>query len=163
MTRTSLDHHNCSFARTVDIIGDRWSLMILRDAFFGISRFSQFKQRLGITQAVLSARLAHLVDHELLQREAMGEDGGREAYRLTDKGRALFPVVVALMQWGDRHIHGEGGEPLLLLDGASKNALDRISVTVAGKPIAPRQIRLAAGPGATAQTKRLVEQVKSRA
>jgi DNA-binding HxlR family transcriptional regulator len=157
MTRTSLDHHNCSYARTVDVIGDRWSLMILRDAFFGIRRFSQFKERLGITQAVLSARLSHLVDHELLVRKAVGEDGSREEYRLTNKGRALFPVVVTLMQWGDHWVHGEVGPPLLLFDATTGEALDQMAVTAAGSAISSQQIGLAAGPGATQQTRQLIE------
>ena len=158
MTRTSLDHHNCSFARTVDVIGDRWSLMILRDAFFGIQRFSQFKLRLGITQAVLSSRLSHLIEHELLRREATDGEGAREEYRLTNKGRALFPAVVALMQWGDQWVHGDIGAPLVLLDRASGKAIDRLSVTAAGNVTGPQQIALAAGPGATLETRRLIAQ-----
>ena len=159
MTRTSLDHHNCSFARTVDLIGDRWSLMILRDAFFGVRRFSQFKQRLGITQAVLSARLSHLVDHGVLAREVIDEDGSREQYRLTDKGRGLFPVVVALMQWGDQWVHGHTGPPLLLADADSGAALDKLAVTASGRAVQPQRIVIAAGPGATLETQRLLKQV----
>lgn len=162
MTRTSLDHHNCSFARTVDIIGDRWSLMILRDAFFGVRRFSQFKQRLGITQAVLSARLSHLVEHDLLRREVLGEDGSREEYRLTDKSRALFPVVVALMQWGDRWVHADTGAPLLLLDAETRKPLDRLAVTAGGRAANPQRLRIKPGPGATPQTRQLIEQMKSQ-
>jgi DNA-binding HxlR family transcriptional regulator len=158
MTRTSLDHHNCSFARAVDIIGDRWSLMILRDAFFGVRRFSQFKRRLGITQAVLSARLSHLIEQELLERAAIDAELSREEYRLTDRGRALFPVVVALMQWGDRWVHGDIGAPLVLRDRNSGKAIDPLRVTAAGSPTGPRQIVITAGPGATAETRRLVSQ-----
>lgn len=158
MTRTSLDHHNCSFARTVDLVGDRWSLMILRDAFFGIRRFSLFKQRLGITQAVLSARLSHLVDCGLLRREAIDEDGSREEYRLTNKGRALFPVVVALMQWGDQWVHGEQGAPLILFDAGTGAELDRLSITAAGAAVQPQRIGIAAGPGATLHTQQLFNQ-----
>jgi DNA-binding HxlR family transcriptional regulator len=158
MTRTSLDHHNCSFARTVDLIGDRWSLMILRDAFFGVRRFSQFKQRLGITQAVLSARLSQLVDHGLLAREVIDETGSREQYRLTDKGRGLFPVVIALMQWGDQWVHGETGAPLLLSDAASGAVIDKLAVTASGRAVKPQRIGIAAGPGATLETQRLLRQ-----
>lgn len=157
MTRTSLDHHNCSFARTVDIIGDRWSLMILRDAFFGVRRFSQFKHRLGITQAVLSARLTHLVDAELLVRQAVGDDGTREEYHLTDKGRALFPAVVALMQWGDQWIHGDVGAPLELLDRQTAKAVDPLRVTADGVDVDVRRIALAPGPGATPETRRRLQ------
>lgn len=148
MTRTSLDHHNCSFARTVDVIGDRWSLMILRDAFFGVRRFSQFKHRLGITQAVLSARLSHLVENQLLRRRPVEDDGSREEYQLTDKGRALFPVVVALMQWGDQWIHGDVGAPVKLIGRETAQGVDPLRVTVDGVPVDVRQIALAPGPGA---------------
>jgi DNA-binding HxlR family transcriptional regulator len=157
MTRTSLDHHNCSFARTVDVIGDRWSLMILRDAFFGVRRFSQFKRRLGITQAVLSARLSHLVDHKLLDRRPSDDDGAREEYHLTDKGRALFPVVVALMQWGDRWIHGEVGAPLELLDRRTERGLDQLAVTAGGVEVDVREVTLAPGPGATSETRQRLQ------
>lgn len=136
--------------------------MILRDAFFGIRRFSQFKQRLGITQAVLSARLSHLVEHELLRRNAIGEDGLREEYRLTAKGRALLPIVVAFMQWGDQWIHGDTGAPLLLLDQATGRTVDALTVTADGRITAADQLAFAAGPGATMETKQLVDRIGRR-
>lgn len=152
MTRTPLDHHNCSFARTVDIIGDRWCLMILRDAFYGVRRFSEFKQRLGITQAVLSARLGHLGSHDLLTREPAEGGSSRADYRLTRKGKALFPVVIALMQWGDEWIHGEIGPPIVLLDRSHARRVDRISVTAGGVAKTAHDLTFECGPGATQET-----------
>lgn len=156
MTRTSLDHHNCSYARAVDVIADRWSLMILRDAFFGVRRFSQFKRHLGITQAVLSARLSHLVENDLLSRQPVDDEGGREEYNLTEKGKALFPVVVALMQWGDQWIHGDVGAPLELLDRNTAQLLDPLRVTAGGEEIQLGRVTLRPGPGATAETRQRI-------
>ena len=162
MTRTSLDHHNCSFARTVDIIGDHWSLMILRDAFYGVRRFSQFKRDLGVTQAVLSSRLTSLVEHGLLSREPIGTDKAREEYRLTTRGRDLFPVVVSLMQWGDRWLHHETGAPVILTDSQSGVAIDRIEVSAGGLPRRPECLSFSPGPGATPETANILRQANVR-
>ncbi|WP_108811725.1 winged helix-turn-helix transcriptional regulator [Sphingorhabdus sp. Alg231-15] len=153
MTRTSLDHHNCSFARTVDIIGDRWTLMILRDAFYGVRRFSQFKERLGITQAVLSARLAHLVDYDMLTKEPIEEGATREDYRLTEKGMSLFPVIIGLMQWGDAWIHEKTGAPILVCDKENGTPVDPLKVSVKDESREPRSLAFRLGPGANAATK----------
>ena len=152
MTRTSLDHHNCSFARTVDMIGDRWTLMILRDAFYGIRRFTDFKRRIGVTQAVLSARLAKLVDNGLLEKQPVDEEGAREEYRLTPRGRDFFPVVVALMQWGDRNVHGDKGPPVELFDAATGAEMDRVDVSAGGTAVDLRQVGFRPGPGARPET-----------
>ena len=152
MTRTSLDHHNCSFARTVDIIGDQWSLMILRDAFYGVRRFGEFKRRLGVTQGVLAARLAHLVEHDILERQPVSEGAAREAYKLTVRGRALFPVVVALTQWGDCYLHNEEGAPVRLFDKRTGAAVDRIDVRSAGEAVKLSDIGFEPGPGAQEAT-----------
>jgi DNA-binding HxlR family transcriptional regulator len=152
MTRTSLDHHNCSFAQTVDRIGDKWTLMILRDAFYGVRRFGDFKRRIGMTQAVLSARLAKLVDDGLMRKVPMKEDGRREEYRLTETGRDLFPAIVALVQWGDRNMHKEKGAPVELYDGDNGHLLDRIEASSSNAPIDLRKVRFRPGPGATHET-----------
>jgi DNA-binding HxlR family transcriptional regulator len=162
MTRTSLDHHNCSFARTIDILGDRWSLMILRDAFYGVQRFSKFKERLGITQAVLSARLAHLVQQEILERKVNDDGGATQAYLLTPKGKALFPVMVSLMQWGDDWIHAGMGPPIILEDKASGATIDKLQVTLNGQAVALRNISFATGPGASDATQAAVANARSR-
>ena len=152
MTRTSLDHHNCSFARTVDMIGDRWTLMILRDAFYGIRRFTDFKRRIGVTQAVLSARLAKLVDHGLLDKQPVDGESVREEYRLTSRGRDLFPVVVALMQWGDRNVHFDEGPPVELFDTFTGAEMDRVEVSAGGTAIDLRKVGFRPGRGAKLET-----------
>lgn len=110
-----------------------------------------------ITQAVLSARLSHLVENGLLKRRAVADDGAREEYHLTGKGRALFPAVVALMQRGDHLIHGDVGAPLELHDRQTTNAVDPLQVTAADAEVDVRQLLLTPGPGATSETRRRLQ------
>lgn len=102
---------NCSIAATLELVGEKWTLLILREAFFGVRRFEDIQRGVGCARNLLSARLAKLVEHEILGREPYREPGRRQRYeyRLTEKGKDLFPVVVALMDWGDRWAAGDGG------------------------------------------------------
>src|SRR5919106_1910122 len=95
---------NCSIRRTLDVVGEKWTLLVLREAFYGVPRFAEFHRALGCARNVLSARLKTLVDEGLLAREPYREPGSRprDEYRLTEKGLELFPAVIALMEWGDR-------------------------------------------------------------
>jgi DNA-binding HxlR family transcriptional regulator len=112
MQRTSFEEMNCSIARTLDVIGEWWTPLILRDAFFGVTRFEEFQRRLGIARNILAARLDALVSHGVLDRRPYDEARGRCDYVLTAKGKALWPVLVAIRQWGDEWIAGEGKEPV---------------------------------------------------
>ena len=103
----------CSVARSVAVIGDRWTLMILRDCFLGVRRFESFQERLGISRTIIADRLKHLTEEGVLRRVAYQEHPVRHEYRLTDKGLDLHPVVMAIVHWGDRHYAGEAGPPLL--------------------------------------------------
>jgi DNA-binding HxlR family transcriptional regulator len=105
---------NCSIAATLEQVGEKWTLLILREAFFGVRRFEDIQRGVGCARNLLSARLAKLVELEILRREPYREPGSRQRYeyRLTDKGKELFPVVVALMDWGDRWAVGESGPPI---------------------------------------------------
>jgi DNA-binding HxlR family transcriptional regulator len=103
----------CSVARSVAVIGDRWTLMILRDCFLGVRRFEAFQERLGISRTIIADRLKHLTEEGVLRRVAYQEHPTRYEYRLTDKGLELHPVVMAIVHWGDRHYAGEAGPPLL--------------------------------------------------
>jgi DNA-binding HxlR family transcriptional regulator len=102
---------SCSIARSVGVLGERWTFLILREAFLGATRFSEFRDRLDIAPDVLTARLATLVDFGVLTREPYREPGarGRDAYLLTDAGRELDVVLGALQQWGDRHLPWPAG------------------------------------------------------
>ena len=99
---------NCSLARALEVVGERWTLMIIRDAFFGVRRFSDFATQLGIPRAVLTSRLKSLVDEGVLARE--DGPGSSVEYRLTDKGIALWPIVRSMMAWGDEHYSPTGAK-----------------------------------------------------
>lgn len=111
----------CSVAAATEFIGDRWSLLVLREAFMGIRRYDDFLRNTGCSTAVLANRLKKLVDAGILRKESYRVDGERprSAYRLTQKGVDLLPVIVGLLQWGDRHAAGPGGGPVLLRDRRS--------------------------------------------
>jgi DNA-binding HxlR family transcriptional regulator len=110
------DPEPCSIARTLDLVGEKWSLVVLREAFLGVRRFDDLRRRTGAPRQVLSARLARLVDAGVLRRVPYQEPGRRtrEEYRLTRAGVELFPVLVALMRWGDAHLDQPDGPPLEL-------------------------------------------------
>lgn len=99
---------HCPVVRSVDIVGDRWSLLIVRDAFDGMSRFGDFQRNLGVARNILSDRLAKLVNAEVLQIRPASDGSAYMEYALTERGKSLFAVVVALRQWGESHLFDEG-------------------------------------------------------
>ena len=103
-----------SASRALELVGERWSLLILRETFFGVRRYGEFARNLSIPRPTLSARLKTLVDAGLLDRVRYATDPDRHEYRLTQAGRELFPAVVVLMRWGDKHLAGPEGPPILL-------------------------------------------------
>lgn len=105
----------CSVARTLSVIGDRWTLLVLRDAFLRTRRFEDFQRRLGVTRHLLADRLRKLVDAGILEKVRYQEKPPRYEYKLTEKGRDLHPVIVSLLRWGDRWMVDEAGPPLTLL------------------------------------------------
>jgi len=113
MKWTELSAEPCSLARSVAVIGDRWTLMLLRDCFLGIRRFEDFERRLGISRSLIAERLKRLVEEGVLRREAYQDRPVRHEYRLTDKGLDLHPVMMAIVHWGDMHYAGETGPPLI--------------------------------------------------
>ena len=108
----------CSIARTLDVVGERWSLLILRDAFYGVRRFDDFQHDLGVARNILTDRLNKLVGHGVLEKTPYEERPVRYEYRLTDKGRDLLPVLLTMMSWGDRWA-GEGAAPPVTLTHTS--------------------------------------------
>ncbi|HEY9417180.1 MAG TPA: helix-turn-helix domain-containing protein [Pseudonocardia sp.] len=111
MATSKLLESSCSIARSVGVLGERWTFLILREAFMGASRFGEFRERLGIAPDVLSTRLATLVEFGVMTREPYRDPGGRgrDAYLLTDMGRELDVLLGALQQWGDRHLPWAAG------------------------------------------------------
>src|SRR5687768_7420595 len=112
MRRTSFEDMHCSVARTLDVVGEWWTMLIIRDAFRGVRRFEDFQRSLGIARNVLTARLQRLVDEGVIERRPYQDNPLRHEYRLTAKGLDLYPVLVSLMQWGDRWKAGRAGPPL---------------------------------------------------
>jgi len=104
LKREYIGQELCSVARTLEIIGDRWTWLIIRDAFLGISRFGEFEESLGVAPNVLQDRLARLVDEGIFERKAYSDHPARHEYLLTQKGDDLFTALNALRQWGDRHL-----------------------------------------------------------
>jgi DNA-binding HxlR family transcriptional regulator len=97
------ENQDCAMARALEVVGERWTLLIVRDAFYGVRRFNDFQAHLDIPKAVLSDRLAGLVDEDILERTPDPRHAGRYLYELTPAGRDLWPVLSALLSWGDRH------------------------------------------------------------
>lgn len=113
MRWNELAEQECSLARTLAVIGDRWTLLVLREAFLRVRRFEDFQQNLGIARRVLSERLAHLTAEGVLEKHPYQDRPLREEYRLTQKGLDLYPSLMALIQWGDKHYAGPEGPPVL--------------------------------------------------
>ena len=120
MKRKCLETAKCPIARTLDVIGDWWSLLIVRDAFFGKRRFSEFHKSLGLAKNILCARLQKLVSHGIFEAVPAPCGSAYQEYALTDKGRRLYLVLVALRQWGENFLFKEGELDLLLVDRESR-------------------------------------------
>jgi DNA-binding HxlR family transcriptional regulator len=160
MGRKRFDQMNCGIAQALEALGDWWTLLIIRDAFFGARRFSEFERSLGIAKNVLSARLEHLVDHRILERVDVGEEGERFEYRLTAKGEALLTVLTAMREWSDEWVFGRGREPLIVRDRRSGRRLRKLRVTDAeGRVLTRRDLRAEPGPGASGGTIRRFRKV----
>ena len=108
---------NCSIARSLEVVGERWTLLILRDAFLGVTRFERFQERLGVARNVLAARLKSLVEHGVFETRLYSERPPRSEYVLTAKGRALSPVLLTMAAWGDAHVYGDAGGPIRFMHG----------------------------------------------
>lgn len=119
MKRTRLEESTCPVARSLDIIGDWWSLLIVREAFDGVTRFSAFQKNLGIARNILSDRLRKLTGEEIMESVPDPNGGAHQEYRLTAKGRDLLPVVVSLRQWGEKHLFAPGETHSRLVDSVS--------------------------------------------
>ncbi len=162
MSKKRFNEMNCAVAQSLEAIGDWWSLLIIREALFGTTRFSDFSKILGISTNILTNRLAHLVEHEILQRVDIGADGKRYEYRLTRKGASLGTAILALQQWSDRWICGKGNEPVVLFDAESGAQIPQLSLKNAdGTPYNSSNIVAKAGPGANDATRRRYEAVPS--
>ena len=131
----------CSVARALSVVGDRWTMLVLRDAFLRTRRFEDFQRQLGVTRHLLADRLRKLVEAGILEKVRYQEKPARYEYRLTEKGLDLYPIVVSLLRWGDRWMAGDDAPPLTLVH---KNCGHRMHPTLVcpdcGEPLGPRDV-----------------------
>ena len=147
MKRSNVAHLNCSIARTLEIVGEWWTLLVVRDVFLGLRRFDDIQRDLGISRNILSDRLATLVDHDILERRQYQERPERFEYHLTPRGADLFPVLASLLRWGDRWASPEG-PPLRLVHRECGHDTGGLTTCPAcGAEVGPRDVRLKKGPG----------------
>lgn len=153
--RKRFSRMNCSIAQTLEVVGEWWTLLILREALlFGATKFGEFRRRLEIADNILSERLRKLTKEGIFKRVRSGKGTRRSEYHLTEMGQALLPVVMALMQWGDRWIAQDRGVPVRVLEKESGEEVPEITVrSRRGRSLTQADIILAAGPGANAATR----------
>ena len=146
---------DCNLARSFELIGDHWTLLILRSAMYGVRRFDDFQENLGIARNVLTARLKKLVEAGIFRKTAYRERPLRHEYRLTDKGAALFTVIVGLKQWGDRYgVAARSGKPMDLVNRGDGRPLDPVLIDAeTGRKLELTNVRAVAGPGAVQATR----------
>ena len=151
------DAQTCSIARTLEIVGERWSLLILRDVLLGVRRFDDLQGELGIARNVLAARLERLVEAGILERHPYRQRPVRHEYRLTEKGLDLWPVLVEMMQWGDRHAPSPGGPPMVIRHKECTGTVGPHRIcTDCGALLEVRDVVAEAGPGASPNNPLLV-------
>ena len=149
--RESYSAENCSVKRALDVVGEKWTLLVLREAFYGARRFEQFQAHVGCARNLLSERLNTLVEGGVLQRVPYREPGQRERheYHLTDKGRDLLPAVVALMQWGDRWEADPDGPPVEIIHRDCGHPVELVlRCSHDDVPLTARDTQPRPGPGA---------------
>lgn len=169
--RTDFAQERCPVARAMAVLGERWAILILREAFYGTTRFDAFERALGIAPNILAARLRALVEHGVLRKVAVegGRPGGRTEYRLTDKGRDAYPTFLALKQWGDRWMappeDAPAGPVIEVVERRTGHPVE-VAIVPAGTvpPMTVRDVLALPGPGATpALRERLGTMHKDRA
>jgi DNA-binding HxlR family transcriptional regulator len=147
MKRTSLENADCPIARSLDAIGDWWSLLIIRDAFLGIRRFSEFQKNIGLAKNILTVRLRALIDHGILTTAPASDGSAYQEYVLTAKGRGLFPILVALRQWSEEFSADAKGFPTLLVDRDKGQPVRKLELRAAdGRLLGQDDTELKANP-----------------
>ena len=158
-----LEEEPCSLARTVAVIGDRWSLLILRDCFLRIRRFDEFQSSLGITRHLLADRLKKLVRFGVLRKVPYQEAPKRYEYILTQKGLDLYPIMMALVHWGDTHMVDERGRPLLHEHRKCGKMFDPVMVcSECGDSLSAREVHVHPGPGARPSLEKVAHDKKAK-
>ena len=146
---------DCQIVGMMHLFGDFWTWLIIREAFYGSTRFGDFQRNTGVAKNLLSERLSQLVEAGVLEKRDVGVQGTRFAYRLTEKGEALFPVLVAMFQWSSEHLYGEGRAPVAMLDRTTGAPIARVETrSEDGRALSHRDIDIRPGPGASSATLR---------
>ena len=154
------DPLNRSIGHVLEIIGEGWAILIIREAYFGTRRFEEFQRQLGIARNILTARLKKLCQNEILDRVPIKEGAKRHEYLLTTKGKELMPLLIALTQWGDKWIFGENAEPVIFMDRENLQPIEKIKVySSKGTQLRPRDIVVVAGPGASIEAKKRIDEL----
>ena len=149
----------CPIAAMLNIVGDRWVWLIVREAFYGATRFSEFERNIGIAKNLLSDRLSFLVDEGILDKQDIGENGTRYAYTLTDKGASLDTVMIAMFQWGNEHLYESGETPVDIRERASGQPIKKLEIKAeSGRALTLSDLSILPGASASEATrKRLAE------
>lgn len=153
MQRKSFRNMQCPVARSLERIGEWWSILILRDAFLGATRFDQFQKSLGIAPNMLTRRLNKLVESGLLERHRYSDHPPRDEYRLTERGHDFRPVLWSLLAWGNRHFAPEGPSVVLVSAETGQRADPILVDRVSGLPMTSSRFKSAAGPAADQHTR----------
>jgi DNA-binding HxlR family transcriptional regulator len=143
MLRNDYEGQVCSIANTLELVGERWTLLVIREVFNGNRRFGEMQKSLGVARNVLTTRLQRLVDEDILERRPYSERPERYEYFLTEKGLDLWPLMISMMQWGDKHMPSPGGRPMVIVHkGECGGEIDdRRICTRCGKPLGVREVR----------------------
>lgn len=145
----------CPVAAMLNLFGDHWTWLIVREAFYGATRFSEFRRQTGIARNLLAERLALLVDEAVLEKHNISETGTRYAYRLTAKGQTLLPVFITMSQWGNEHIFGADRQPVEIIERATGKPIGPVGPTGCnGRPLDLDDLAVTPGPGASRATRR---------
>jgi DNA-binding HxlR family transcriptional regulator len=148
MERLDYSSNDCSVARSLGIIGDRWTMLVLREAFWGVKRFDRLQDNLGIARNILADRLQKLVANEILERRRYQERPERFEYVLTQKGIDLWPAIVALLEWGDRYVADEATPPVVLVHkDCGHDAAPKMVCSECGETLTARDVRPELRPG----------------
>ncbi len=148
MLARTYDTQVCSVARALEVVGERWTLLLLRDAFRGVRRFDEFQRRLGLARNILTDRLGRLCEAGIFERIPYQDRPPRYEYRLTAAGEDLWPVIVALRTWGDLHAAPDGAPVRVEHDGCGGSPIHGVVCSGCGKPLVATDTRILPGPGA---------------
>lgn len=161
MANDLLESHNCSLSKALNLIGEGWTILILREAFFGSRRFEDFQKHLGIARNILTARLKKLVDAGILERVPIKQGAKRCEYRLTEMGRDLYPTLITMTQWGDRWMHAQTGVPMRFLHRVTGEEIADVEIlSKDGQRLDARDLAIVPGPGATEETKQRLQELE---